>query len=97
MSGAADAWRRWFGMLFLAVAGGMLIWGQTVLRPHLDGVGFIVYWLVCFLLTLAAIAVALLDIRITRSRARQERAALLRHTLDELNLEAKQTKKKQDP
>jgi len=98
MSGSADAWRRWFGLLFLTVAGGMLIWGQTVLRPHLDGNAFLflAYWFVCFVLTLAAIAVALLDIRITRLRARQEREQLLRHTMDDLEGELKETRKKRD-
>ena len=98
MSGSADAWRRWFGLLFLTLAAGMLIWGQTVLRPYLDHRAFLflAYWFVCFVLTLVAIAVALLDIRITRLRARHEREQLLRHTLDILDGELKETRKKQD-
>ena len=51
MLNSADARRRWFGVFFLILAVGMLIWGQTVLEPHLKGVVYLIYWFGCFLMT----------------------------------------------
>src|SRR5258705_4461520 len=87
MQTPADALRRWLGLFCLAVAGGMLIWGQTVLKPHLDGIGFLIYWAVCFLFTFAAIGIALVDMRAVRQRVRAEQEALIRRTL--ANLESR--------
>jgi hypothetical protein len=84
MANSADALRRWLGAFFLAVAAGLLIWGQTVLLPYLHGIGFIVYWLVCFLCTIAAIVIALLDVRAVRRRIRNEQAELIQQTLKEI-------------
>ena len=81
---AADALRRWLGMLCLALASGMLMWGQIVLRPYLKGMGFIIYWLICLVLTLAAIVIGLLDIHAVRRRTRNERRELLRKTFGDL-------------
>ena len=90
MTSSADAMRRWFGLLFLALAFGMLIWGQTVLRPSLEQnlKLFIGYWCGCFLLTGAAIVTALIDMRATRKRARLEHDSLVQRTLDEIDREA---------
>jgi len=67
-------------MLFLALAAGMLIWGETVLKPHLNGVGFLLYWLGCFVVTGLAIITALLDMRATRRRIQEEQRDLLERT-----------------
>ena len=83
MADPADALRRWLGMFFLAVSAGMLIWGQTVLKPHLDGIPFLVYWAVCFLFTMSAILIALIDLRAVRRRLRQERRDLVERTMKE--------------
>jgi hypothetical protein len=90
MPNSADALRRWFGLLFLALAFGMLIWGQTVLRTRLEHrlTLFVFYWSGCFIFTFAAIVIALLDLRATRKRARQEHDKLLRRTLDEIDRES---------
>lgn len=96
MPSSADALRRWCGLLFLALAFGMLIWGQTVLRDKLSGVAFLVYWSICFVLTFAAIITALLDMRITRKRARAEQQELLRKTLEELEEDEKKDKASDD-
>jgi hypothetical protein len=90
MPNSADALRRWFGLFFLAVAFGMLIWGQTVLRVRLQNtpVLFLVYWGICFLVTFAAIFTALVDMRATRKRARQEQQALLQRTLNDIESES---------
>ena len=76
--------RRWLGLFFLALAFGLLVWGQTVLRNRLTGVAFLIYWACCFVFTLAAIITALLDVRATRKRAQEEHNALMRRTLEEL-------------
>ena len=85
--------RRWFGLFFLAVAFGMLIWGQTVFRPRLEkhpGL-FVFYWCACFAMTGAAIVTALLDMRATRRRARAEHDHLVQRTLKEIDGDAGKT------
>jgi hypothetical protein len=79
--------RRWFGLFFLAVAFGLLIWGQTVFRARLEqnAVLFIAYWCGCFVVTAAAIVVALLDMRATRRRARAEHDDLVQRTLKDID------------
>jgi len=69
-------------MFCLAVAAGMLIWGQTVLEPYLAGVVFLVYWAACFTFTLGAIIIALLDIRAVRRRVRNQHRDLIQRTLE---------------
>lgn len=81
MLNTADARRRWFGVFFLILAAGMLIWGQTVLEPHLQGVVFLLYWFGCFLMTLIAIGIALLDMRALRRHSREEQRELIERTL----------------
>lgn len=88
MPNSADALRRWLGLLFLALAFGFLIWGQTVLRDRLKGVAFLLYWFCCFLFTIAAIITALLDVRATRKRARREHEDLVQRTLNEIDRES---------
>jgi hypothetical protein len=87
MANSADSMRRWLGLLFLALAFGSLVWGQTVLRTRLEQHPklFVLYWGGCFLLTFAAIITALLDVRATRRRARREHEDLLQRTLDEMD------------
>lgn len=71
-------------MFCLAVAAGLLIWGQTVLKPLLKDVAFLLYWLACFVFTVAAIFIALLDIRAVRRRVREEQRELIERTLDDI-------------
>ncbi|MHB8521732.1 MAG: hypothetical protein ACYDH9_13365 [Limisphaerales bacterium] len=87
----ATARRRWFGALFLVLAAGLLIWGQTLLKPHLHGSVFILYWLACFVFTGLAMFMALLDIRAMRRQTRQARRDLIERTL--LEIEAEREKK----
>ncbi len=79
----ADARRRWFGMFFLIVSTGMLIWGQTFLKPYLEGIGFVIYWLTCMAFTGLAMLTALLDIWAVRRRTRDRQRELLRHIFDD--------------
>lgn len=70
------------------MAAGMLIWGQTILKPHLDGVWFLLYWTVCFLFTIGAVLIALLDVRAVRRRIKEEHANLIARTLQEIEEQA---------
>jgi hypothetical protein len=87
MPDSAEAWRRWLGLFCLAMAAGMLIWGQTILKPHLDGLLFVIYWAFCFLFTIAAVFIALLDVRAVRRRIKEEHADLIARTLQEIEKE----------
>ncbi len=71
-------------MFCLAAASGMLIWGHTILTPHLKGMGFLIYWTVCFLFTIASIVIALLDVRAMLRNIRNERAELFRRALRDI-------------
>jgi hypothetical protein len=62
----------------------MLLLGQTFLKSTLDGIAFLVYWLICFLFTFAAIVIALRDLRLVRHRARQERQRLFEESLGKI-------------
>ena len=88
MATSVDALRRWLGLLFLALSFGFLVWGQTVLRDRLKGTAFLVYWGCCFLLTLTAIVIALLDLRATRKRALREHQELVQRTMNEIDRES---------
>jgi len=73
--------RRWFGSLFLLLALGMVVWGQTWLKPQLQGLAFVFYWLTCLIWTLLALFTALVDASATRRQLRQKQADLLREAL----------------
>lgn len=93
---SAQAWRRWFGLLFLAISFGMLIWGQTFLKSRLEGMAFLVYWSFCFVFTLLAIATALLDILLVRRQSRIDRREMLRKAFTDNNAgESKNTQNKE--
>jgi len=79
-----DARRRWFGVFFLMLAAGMLIWGQTILKPYLEGLWFVIYWLACMGFTALAMLTALLDIWAVRRRTRAQQRELLQHIFDEV-------------
>jgi hypothetical protein len=74
--------RRLVGVVFLGIALLLAIAGQTVLRPRLDGVTFLIYWMGCLVALGLAVATALLDILIIRHEARREQTELLRQTLE---------------
>ena len=85
---SADAMRRWLGLFCLTMAAGMLIWGQTLLKPLLEGWLYIGYWTIAFVFTFGAIVIALLDIRALRRRTRREQKELLERTLAEVEEES---------
>lgn len=81
--------RRWLGILVLIAALGMLIVGETVLQGRLQNVTFVLYWLLCLILTTAAIIIAFLDARALRQQTREEARDLLQTTLKEIETDAK--------
>ncbi len=76
--------RRWFGAVCLAMAAGLLIGGQTLLKARLEGDRFVCYWLLCLGFTVAAIVVAWWDVRAVRRRAQQEHRTLVEQTMQEV-------------
>jgi uncharacterized membrane protein len=84
MKNSVDALRRWLGMFCLAVASGMLIWGHTILASQLKGLGFLIYWMVCFLFTIASIVIALLDVHAMLRNIRKERVELFRRAMKDI-------------
>jgi len=84
MGSTSDTRRRWFGAVFLTTALGMLIAGETVLRDRLGNVGFVVFWMVCFLLTCLALLIAFLDAAAVRRRAREEHREFLEKALKDI-------------
>jgi hypothetical protein len=68
-------------MLFLGIALLLVLVGQTILRAHLHGLLYLLYWLTCIVALALAVATALLDILLVRQEARREQLALLHETL----------------
>jgi hypothetical protein len=89
----ATARRRWFGALVLIAALAMLICGQTFLQGKMKPLGFLFYWLMCFILTGVAALVALRDLRDLKHRTRQLERELLESTLKDIENESRIRKK----
>jgi hypothetical protein len=84
----ATARRRWLGALMLLGALGLLIAGETILKGRLDGMIFLAYWGLCFVLTGLAIVTAYLDARALQSRTQREARELLETTLTNIQADA---------
>ncbi|HEY9509623.1 MAG TPA: DUF3784 domain-containing protein [Verrucomicrobiae bacterium] len=91
MGHKADRRRRGMGVLFLVLAAGMLIAGETFLNARLRQSPWltIIYWLACFGAVILAMIVALLDFWIVRRRSRSEQRGLLQETMDKIAEEKK--------
>src|SRR6185295_6149194 len=87
---AADARRRSFGLFCLLLSAVVAFWGQTVLKPHLEGLAYILYWLACIICVALAMISALFDIWVLRRRIRRYREDLARRTLREIELARKE-------
>jgi len=85
----ARARRRWFGAILLLLAVGMLVIGEFFLEGRMGELAFLVYWLVCFGLTVLAMLVALADLKIVQGRVRQEKKELLQSTLNDIQRDAR--------
>ena len=76
--------RRWFGTSCLLAAMAMLVAGETLLKGRLSALGFVAYWLVCFVVTLLAVYAALADARAVRLETQAEQRALFEATLQRI-------------
>lgn len=94
MLDASDVRRRWVGSLCLGVSLLMLILGLTVVNPLLSPALFVAYWALCFLFTVAAMLVALLDIRALRSKTHREHFELLEKTLQDVDEAGREKKRR---
>ena len=81
--------RRWFGGTTLAIAAGMLVMGESLLKGRLTDLNFMLYWLICFTLTLIAIVIAFLDLHFVQRETRREHHELLRNAINEIEHEAR--------
>ncbi len=79
-----DPRRRWFSLLYLILAGGLLVWGLTWLEPVLRGWLFVGYWFTCAMFAVLALITAWLDLRALRRHERAQRRALLEQSLQHL-------------
>lgn len=82
--------RRWLGSIALVLALGLLILGETALKGRLSAGSFLLYWLICFLLTVSAIVAAFLDVRDVQRFTVHQHRDLLDKTLSEIEIEARQ-------
>lgn len=68
---------RALGTLFIVACVGMIICGETFLRDRLVGAWFVFYWTWCFLITLLAGILAVVDLVCVRRAAKRDRRALV--------------------
>lgn len=87
---------RWMGGLLLLAALAMLIAGETLLKQRLEGVVFLLYWLLCFLFTGAAMIVACLVARAVRHKSRNEARELIEKTLGKIQSDVQQSPRRAD-
>jgi hypothetical protein len=86
---SVDARRRWFGAFFLIIAGGLMLWGLTILGPTLvkNPLLFVVYWSACLGFTLLSFAIALYDMMVIRRRIREEKRAAFNRAFSDMDQE----------
>ena len=82
-----DRIRRKCGLFFIVGAGLMVVWGFTALKPRLEGLNYVIYWSICFLLTGLAALTALLDMWVMGARDRKKQ---LEDRLQKLTSQLKQ-------
>jgi hypothetical protein len=93
MKGTLQTRRRVLGAVALTLAGLMLVLGETVLNQRFAPPAFILYWLICFLLTITAIVVAFADVKDLQRKAGREQRDLLEGTFDKIEEEARDRKR----
>ena len=92
MNDQAKTRRRRFGAICLGLAIGMLIAGETVLKPKLSGVALLCYWLACFVLTALAAGAAIIDAARVRGELREQQRSLIEETLQQIEREKRSRK-----
>ena len=73
--------RRFVGGLLLLGALLMLLLGLTTFSPALKGIAFIIYWLICYLLTGGAALMAIIDFACIRRDMKKQQTELMESTL----------------
>src|SRR5215831_13860360 len=86
--------RRLLGALCLGAAVLMLVLGETVLNHRLSELVFLLYWIICFVLTCMAIGCAFLDVRAMQQTVRKEQRSLLDETMREIEGDARAKKQR---
>ena len=84
--------RRVLGGLVLLAALGLLIAGETILKSNLQGLAFLLYWLLCLVLTGAAIIIAWVDASAVRRKGRREARELVERTLGKIEEDIRRQK-----
>lgn len=72
----------------------MLILGETLLRGSLRPITYVLYWLVCFVLTGIALLLGAIDAHAVRKRTAQEQRELFEGTLREIQEDAVRKQRK---
>src|SRR5580693_2793851 len=81
---SGEARRRWVGGICLMISAAMLGLGLTVLRNRMRPEVFVLYWIICMVMTGCTLLIALLDMRAIRMRSRREQTELVNQTLLEI-------------
>lgn len=76
MKSPSDRRRRMAANLALGIAAAMVLAGLTVLESRLRGVRYLLYWTLCYILTMSALLLAIWDARIVSARIAREEADL---------------------
>ncbi len=84
MAGSSQTVRRVVGGIFMGGAILMVIAGSTVWADRLQGSSFLIYWLICALLTILTLIIAMLDLLLIRRRSREQHKELIRDILDSI-------------
>ena len=87
---------RLLGAIFLMIALGMLVIGETLLKGRLGNFGFVLYWLICAAFTVSAASVALVDMVAVRKRLQKEQRDLIEDALRDLPEEDRPPRKDPD-
>jgi len=86
--------RRRAQLIFLALAGLILVLGLTLFAKSLKGAVALAYWLGCLALTLAAMLLAAREMRDIRRQNREEKIGLLEKAVDSVTAEVKEARHK---
>ena len=78
MTTQVDPVHRWRSLFCLAIAAGMMHWGDSFLRPVLRGWFAVAYWGTCVLFATFTVIFGIRDIRAVRHGVRLERVRGIR-------------------
>jgi drug/metabolite transporter (DMT)-like permease len=84
--------RRRVQFVLLAAAVLMLVLGLTAFSKSLRGLGLIAYYLVCMTFTLAAMLLAVRDMREIRRQTREKKIGLAEQAFDGVSAEVKEAR-----